>query len=102
MMQRSPCSTTSQVNNNSPRKSAGENERGLKENSSSFNTCGSGDESFDEVSFTGGRLYSNQVEVPSRVNEANNWQSNMNDGLHVSVPIRSSGRYKNLPDNWRS
>ena len=98
MLQRSPCSTTSQVNNNSPRQSAEENERGLMENSPSFNTYGSGDESFDEVSFTGGRLYSNQVEVPSHVYEANNWLSNMKDGLHAPVPIRSSGRYKNLPD----
>ena len=79
-------------NNNSPRKSAADNERGLMVNSSS------GDESFDEASFTGGRLQNNQVEVPSLVSEATNWQSTMNDGLHVPVPIRSSGRYKNLPD----
>lgn len=92
MMQRSPCSTTIQLNNNSPRKSAADNERGLMVNSSS------GDESFDEASFTGGRLQNNQVEVPSLVSEATNWQSSMNDGLHVPVPIRSSGRYKNLPD----
>jgi hypothetical protein len=92
MMQRSPCSTTIHLKNNSPRKSAEDSEGGLVVNASY------GDESFDEASFTGERLQNSQVDVPSLVSEATNWPSTINDGVHVPVPIRSSGRYKNLPD----